>query len=225
MGFYRIRLNTDIKVTGASGDPQVEFFGAQSESMYEAILHFFDSRIYFERSDYVPDPAWILRCSINKKAKLNDFVSFSPNFMGCPFIIREKVKFEIEKYNLGRHYYIPVELFDKSILVDEKYFLFFSPLIGFEIIDFTKSLFYSGNEIVGKRHVIVNDAADYVSRLRDGAFVTSDNLVLSNNFDKSLDLFKPRFDGIYGSERLVKHLLTCRFTGIVISEQPRFVFS
>lgn len=220
MKYYLIRTESDPKIIGVkSGIAQVEIdrTGFPDKNMFDKILAFFDAFTYWSKQSFSPSNDFVIECArLLDGAILTDFLSFTPHLMACPFIVSERVKFFLKSYNIQEHYFFPAKIYHNEDLVDKPYYLLYCPYLDFDIIDFSKSSFYSGNSIVGKKSIEISTKEEYLEVLQNNPLIKFERASLTDRFDKNLDFFVPRLAGAFVSENLKKGIEKGQFTGIKI---------
>jgi hypothetical protein len=149
-----------------------------------------------------------------KKAKLTNVLSYEPYLLDCEFLIDEDVKMVLENFNIAEHYLYEARVCFKDQAL--KYWMFHIPHFEYDVIDFKRSVFYSGPRTRKEyAQVNVNDLNEYqsVRNQKQGSLMPV-RLALNEKFDKTLDLFSLRIGGVFVSERLRDELLKCVFTGV-----------
>lgn len=227
MKYYLLRTVSDPKIKGVkTGLGQVEL--DKNNPITEKLLNFFSGLTYWEKGKTVPDFE-VKNCTafVYKGAKLTDFLDFSPDLMTCPFMLSERVVEVFDKFNIQPYYTYPVTLYKKDKGLDEKYYLFCCPLLGYEVIDFSKSIFYTSNSLFDKDRTYVHyeKFEDFTKNYNVG--IKLEKLVFNSNFNASLDFFKARIGGIHISLALKEAIEIIGFTGISIFENigPQIVIN
>jgi hypothetical protein len=222
MSYYLLRHVSDPKIIGVkNGGSQVEIDenGFKDKEKYTRLLEFFDSFSYWQKKSFTPDFSYSIQCArLLKNAKLTDFLEFRPFLMACPYMVSDRVKTVFSKFRFSEHYYMPVDVYDANRLV-AKYNLLYCPLLDYDIVDFPKSLFFTGNAFLRTKKIhSFNSREEHLRFLKSNALVGEEKIHLSKLFDKALDFFYPRFGGLYISERLKEAIIQERFTGIKVLE-------
>ena len=76
-------------------------------------------------------------------------------------------------------------------------------MLGYEFIDFEKSLFFTGSEILGKEYHSISNEQEFTSFFdREKKLIQTEKIVLNENF-KHLDIFSTRLGGPFISEKLI----------------------
>jgi len=219
MKYYKLDLVSDPKIIGVNnGIAQIELDeNRYSDKQYlDAINDFFSGIDWWDR-DPVPPIEIKFYAKKIKGAILTDFLSFSPFFMACPFIIKKSVYFAIKHLNIAKHYSFPVIIFDKEKILSEDYLLIYMPLIGYEIVDFEKSVFYTYGKNREKVVLSIESPQAFNEKKKD-MLISIDTLVFNSNLDSGIDMFYPRLGDFYISERLRMVLEELACSGIRISE-------
>ncbi|MBL0745089.1 imm11 family protein [Chryseolinea lacunae] len=218
MKYFALRGESNPKMIGVkNGVAQVEIDESlfENKKMYSSIRSFFDAFAYWEKTSFYPELDFQVEAArMLPHAKLTDFLSFKPFLISCPFMVNERIKSLLSKHNLQEHYYFPVRVFEKETLRDGNYYLFYSPMQDYDVIDFSKSTFFSGSTISGKQYFRFGDKDEFLKAMESNPLLTGEKLVLNRDFDKTLDLFNPRFGPVCISEKLKDALQTMDATGI-----------
>lgn len=147
-----IRSESDPKVIGIkTGLSQVEL--KQEQESYRLLDEFLDIFTFWDKKDFaLPDSIQlsVQHGKLLKGAKLTDFMRFRPYLIDCHFIIRENIRLLLEEFILPEHYFIPVEILNRDHMT-ERHYLFYMPDLHFEVIDFSKSIFYTGGIATEKK--------------------------------------------------------------------------
>lgn len=101
----------------------------------------------------IPSIKFQLECVVlDKKAILTDFLTYYPTFPGgAYFLISEKVFKIIQEFNLPKHKcYIANVYKNKEHIAD--YRLLYIPVFLFNTINLSRSIFYTGFELVDKKY-------------------------------------------------------------------------
>jgi hypothetical protein len=123
------------------------------------------------------------------KAKLTDFLMFSPALKGCRYMVSEKVASILLRHNLPFHKFFPAIV--KSKTTSHKYFLPYFEWYKYEVLDYSRSVFYTGNHISGKKprqFVSSQKREDYEKSNRQFTHIL--DAYLNTSFDASLDWFE-----------------------------------
>lgn len=212
--YFRLNRVSDPEIKGVtSGLAQVELNGDNPTT--RKLKDFFLGVGYWERGKTIPDFN-IDNCTASflPRAKLTDFLDFSPFLITCHFMISEDVLAVFKKLKIQKYVAYPVQIYKGKKPIAEKYYLFCCPLQGYDVINFQESVFYTGSEITGKKYVHYNNHVEYQS---DNRITNAEKLVLNKNFDSTLDLFTTRIGGIFVSEALKDAIEIIGFTGVKIS--------
>lgn len=207
-----MRLNWDPKVIGVkNGIQQVEI----------KKKGFFDRNYFKKVDDFLSNPLFskpefeikVEGITPLKGMKLTDVISYGPYFFNSPFIVSEKVKNIFDKFILPEHYYFPVS-FIPSIDVNQKYYLFYLKMYGYDVVNDTESLFYTGSKVLGKEYIKFDNVKDNLSN-----FVGTEVLAFNNKFPLQIDLFKQNLSsGILVSVPLWKAIENENVTGFLFTE-------
>src|SRR5687768_5975392 len=140
MNYYRLRLLSDPKVIGVrNGIMQVELDESKylDKEAYKRIRTYFFGLNWWEKERFPPFD-FLFHAQILRGAKLTDFLSFGPSFIGCPFLIHNKVAKVFSQFNMQEHRLFPAILYEKERVVSSDYQLFYTRLLEIDIVDFEK---------------------------------------------------------------------------------------
>lgn len=222
MKYYLIRNDSEPKIIGVkNGIYQVEISRDRfvNKISYDEIIEFFDIFKYWDGisnpsiSDLKIECATLLSGGI-----LTDFVSFSPHLIACHFMVSERAKSLFDKFKMSMHHYINVPIYSGTTLLDVSFHLFYCPYQDFDIVDFSKSRFYTGNKIFGKKYIKIESKEEYLKFLQENPLMQTEEVVLASSFDLNLHLFAARTGGVFASEELLAALKKEKLTGLKISD-------
>lgn len=216
MKYYLIRSSSDPKVIGVkNGLAQVEFGEKENKHnlTYKKTLDFFSYAEYWRNDEVFPEFEVHLNASILKNAKLTSFIEYTPFLLSCPFLVHNDVVSIFSRFNIQRHRNYPVKIYDSKECINSEYKLFCCPYLGFDVINYSESIFYTGSDLLGKTYYTFNNEKEYRSFPN---IINSEVLKMNDNFDSSLDLFVGRIGGMHVSERLKNELQNNNVTGIKI---------
>ncbi|MEZ2442774.1 hypothetical protein AB6805_13715 [Chitinophaga sp. RCC_12] len=228
MKYYRLNLSSEPKIIGVkNGIYQVEIDKKKYSSPkdYDRLLNFFSSQGWFEK-DQTPDFDVQIHANMLKSAIMTDFLQFSPALMACDFMVNNKVLDVFKDFNIQKHTLFPVTIYQGSRVIDDNYSLFFMPHLEYDVIDFPKSTFFSGNRILGKQHHQFEDLTQFRTALKEiSPLIGVEVLHLNEKFDKKLDLFRGRLGRMNISEHLKDAIVSANLTGIKLTEteEPKIV--
>ena len=221
MKYYLLRLSSDPKIIGVkNGIAQGEILGNNfiDNKIYQKIIDFFQNPDYWSNNNFIPDfhPNFEY-IKVLKGAILTDFFSFTPFLMACPFIISQRVVDLFQDFSIQTYYLFPTKLFQGKEIIDS-YKMFYSPLLDYDIVDYSKSVFFTGTTLLGKNRHIFNNKFEYLKFLSANPLTYAEKLVLSKSFNKKLDFFMGRIGEIYISDKLKISIENKNLTGINILE-------
>jgi hypothetical protein len=226
--YYLIRRESDPKIVGVKeGITQVEIrrSGFANSSIYDDLVSFFDTFNYWKKKSFAPTRDFDIEyVEILTGAKLTDFMGYRPYLIACPFIVSEKARSIFEEHVVQEHYYFPVRMYRTGQPVNGSYFLFYCPPLPFEVVDFARSVFYTGTMGLNERNVRFNDQQEYVSFLSKNPLASPAKIALSDMFNGAIDFFMPRIGGIYASEALAKRMVKEKLSGIKVITDTQCIF-
>ncbi|MGZ3840157.1 MAG: hypothetical protein ACXVMS_16525 [Flavisolibacter sp.] len=228
MKYLEVIFNSDPKVTGLkNGGFQVEVREEDfaNKENYDQIKSFFMTLDYWKRENLIPDFVLnIENARLLKGAKLTDFIHFSPHMFGCPFMVSQNAKLRLNDFNLPNHYFYPVHIIT-NLRNKELYYLLYMPYIGFDAINFRKSLFYTGYELLKNiKYISINSLQEYLNFDGDGILRVKE-LVFNEKLPENLDLFNSRLGGLFMSEKLKEGIVNEKFTGLSFLNSVKVIVS
>ena len=227
MLYHSFKTDPEPKISGVKdGMNQVEILpeGFADNRSFQELVDYFDFRTYWQQQRIPPPPFVIEFAQLRPKAKLTDFLELSPFLMGCPFMLSERAKEVFVRHYIQPSYLFDVFVYDKTGLVSNGYSLFNFPYLDYEVIDFTKSRFYTGH-IVKKPLVFANKEAFDNYRLTQHKIPSVESLVMSEVFDAKLDFFQCRIGPMFMSERLKSAVQEAGLSNTVFPSAGPFAFA
>lgn len=217
--YYLIRSSSDPKIIGVkNGIQQVEIYrqGFKDQSMYDLIMKYwgsFDS--WDHKNDYHGSNVELQCVKPLKNAKMTSFLSYGPHLINCPFLISDDVKNVIEKFCMPEHYFYKANVSVKENYIN--YHLFSCPDLGYSVIDFKKTVFFTGNELLGKTYLSINEYSDFMKFYSETNKVPQmEKIYFNENFNPNFDFFILGNSINFISERLMLKIKECNFDGINI---------
>lgn len=160
---------------------------------------------------------------LEPKAKLTDVLS-QANISAHGLLINKKVKDLLEKFKLMEHRYYKCLVKDNTGITHDYYWLHISDYSVLDKIDYANSKFNLRESGFREKNITLDSFKDYKDKLDFLGIlytVSADELVLSQEFDSSIDLFNiPIFikKKIIISEKLKTELISQKITGILLDE-------
>jgi len=225
MNYYKIRESSDPKVTGIKdGMSQaiIDKNGFVNKSNYDKYLDYFlsnDPKIYWEHVGTIPNFEVNLGCiRLEPNAILTDFISYDPNLHhGGKFLVSDRALEILLDHNLGLF-----KIYNVSIYSDDKHYanykLLYCPSLSYNVIDFERTLFFTGNKLRGKKTFKINSSEQFEGMKEEGPLFQTEQIVFNNRFNQQLDYFscKVSLPDIFISDRLKKSLIRENVTGLNI---------
>ena len=226
MKYHKVSTAWDPKIIGVNnGVYQGELIPKkfQKQEDYNALADFFDYSSYWTRDDHRPTKAFNFEyVKLLKKARLTDIISFSPNLIGIDFLISSKASRLLDGLNLPNSYFFDASIYTfDNASIEGKYFALYTTYLGFHCIDFSRTTFCSGNEILGKTyHHFKNyqDWKDYWDRPKH-ELIQAEKIGLKSEFANA-DFIKTRLGGPFVSERLLDMRVNNDITGFIERSEP-----
>ena len=190
MNYYILRMESDPAILGVQDLDQaiIDKKCFQDEKEYDKLMAILGSNDYWNHIGEIADFDFSLQCArLKKRAKLTDFLNFTPHLMNCPFLISKAVKELFSAFNLYGVNFWPANVMKG----DERFgfYLVHFTDVGDGVIDFSKSTFYSGNA-QGKKLLKFNDKSAKDMFVETNMIIKYDKIVLNNSLARSLDLFQ-----------------------------------
>ena len=204
MLYHSFRTDAEPKIIGVrDGMNQVEILreGYNNESDFQKLESYFNFRTYWLQSHVFPPHFVIEHAKLRPRAKLTDFLEFSPFLIGCPFMLSERAKEVFAHHYIKPSFLFDAFVYDKTGLVSTDYSLFYFPILGYEAVDFAKSRFYTTYPLA-KSLSFANEKEYEEYRDTQHRIPSVESLVMSESFDTNLDFFECRLGPIFMSERL-----------------------
>jgi hypothetical protein len=224
MNYYLVRDTSDPKVIGLR-DGTHQALLVRNELIDCFTYDYFDrysngdKESYWKIYDTFPDKNLDFGLvELKSKAKLTDFISFYPNAKANgQFLISKRTSELFKLFNLPLHQLTPVTLIKDGQTIDSYDYLF-CQCLGYEFVDFTKSVFYDGPMTRMKNYVAVESSKEFEFH-KDNGLLQVEKIVLKG-LDSSLDYFslKVAMTGFYISERLKQAIESNGLTGLNILE-------
>jgi hypothetical protein len=185
---------------------------------YQELEHFFHT--YWQRVDHTPPNPFVIEyAKLRPKAKLTDFLDFSPFLMACPFMLSGQAKAVFAQHCIPPSYLFDVFIYDKAGFVTSDYSLFYCPLVGYEAVDFAKSRFRINRTLPFApdwENLTFPDQKTYKQFVdTSNKFLEVELLVMNETFNSGLDLFYCRLGRMFMSERLKSAVEEAGLTGLL----------
>ncbi len=214
MNYYILRTESDPKILGVNDLDQAvidkECF--RDEREYEKIMTILGSPAYWTHEGDISDLDFCLCVKLRKRAKMTDFLQFTPMLIDCPFIVSKAVKSLLLTFNLYGVTFWPAEVVQGGERHD--FFLVHFSDVGDGIIDFSRSSFYPGAAFRDKNLLKFTDKSEKDLFINKNHFLRFNQTFANGDFDRSLDLFQLSNAQIIISERLKVELEAAGFSAI-----------
>ena len=222
MLYHSFKTDSEPKIIGVKdGMSQVEIRpeGFANNTAYQEIESFFAHDTYWSKSNHVPPYPFVIEyAKLRSKAKLTDFLEFSPFFMACPFMVSRRAKVVLSNYYINPIFFFDVRIFDKGDLVTEDYCLVYCPYLNYDAIDFAKSKFRVNLGLPSmpkwEYHNFSNLEYYQIFKTLNRKSIELESMIMSDKFDSNLDFFSCRIGPMYMSERLKLAIEEARLTGL-----------
>jgi hypothetical protein len=183
-----MRGPSDPKIIGVrdgGSQAQIDREGFIDKSAYDKYYDFFaerDSTIW-SKLDKIPNFEFTLEyVRLRTGAKLTDFLVYYPEAFGANFLMSEKAVRVLEQHKLPLYKKYPARVYyneNDFVLYQLVYF----PALDYDIVNFSATIFYEGDEI---------NSPEEFERVRPKSAFDIEELVLTKNFDKSLDILNTK---------------------------------
>lgn len=189
--FYLLNRNSDPNVLGIKNgikQADVDRTGFKNPEKFDQLKECLGTNKYWDIKDSIIHMNFEIQCvRMLPKAKLTNFLQFGPALMNCPFLISESVASLFANYKILNSRLFPAEVMSGQNKFT--YYMFYVESISYEMIDFSKSVFFSGSEITGKKLFSFGCAEERVSFLKKNPLLLREEEIwLSGSFPTS-DLF------------------------------------
>ncbi len=206
MTYSAITLNSDPKVIGVkNGIYQIEIDRKSlSKKAYD--------EIYDQLANLVPEKNKVdmLPMKLLSRAKITDFMGYSPNFKNIRFAVTEKCLNVLRKFNLKPFCTIDIRFTNGHL---NKCYLFWYSYTEFSSIDFERSLIFTGSEILGKKYFDIKSLEEFMSFIGLNPLFSFEKIALKEQ-ELEYDLLVIRAVGVFVSERLKREMIEVGLTGL-----------
>lgn len=209
--YYILSNSLDTKIVG-NDYPQVDCL-----TMNQA--HLITSWQFFE-----PKPNLLFQ--LKKRAKLTDVLNKSA-ISSTGFLINEQVKSIFDGSNIMRHQYFNAIVINKKNELNYYWLHLTQPELS-KHLDYHKTIFYRTEWTFREEPILIKSYEHYSelkSKDKKASFgIELDKIVLSDKFDKSLDMFTflPFDNNVYISENLKNKIELSNIKGFNIEEATKF---
>lgn len=164
MNYYTIQLSAEPSVIGVNnGVHQAKFDKKNftSEEDYEKFDSFFyESDYYNQTIDFKKVPVSIKEVNLYAKAKVTDFMGFTPEVPDADFLVNERIKDILSKCKLLKYLLFPTKVKRKNTKENYTYYFFYYPGLDFEKVILEKSELYT-------REVLLNGVKDKIYKIKN----------------------------------------------------------
>jgi hypothetical protein len=228
--YYRLTHSVEQKVIGVKdGMAQVELVKNhfREKSNYDSYINYFLDFNEDGHKNLVRFPSFDVKLEYlqpKKNAKLTDFLCFAPA-VTHNFLINKKVQGIFRNFNLPPYKLYEAGLFLNGAL-NRDFSFWYCPSFDFDVIDFQKSRFSTGNERIGNRRELQVYSEEDLKKIT--STINRDKIVLKSDFDRDLDLFDLlMYDSLIISERLKDALEKEQVSGVdyQLLSESKFIIS
>jgi hypothetical protein len=215
--FFLLRRQSDPKELGVkNGIKQAEILkkGYSDPEKYNYLIEVLGTNSYWHIKDSVDKLDIELQyVELLPGSKLTDFLQFGPALINCPFLISNSVSSVFSRHNIGNCTLFSSVVTDK--VHEYPYFLCHFSRMPDNIIDFSRSLYFTGNIISGKQMHNFSSVEEKNNFLKENINLKAEVIYLSESFDASLDLFVMSDSEIVVSEKLKDDLIRSKcYSGV-----------
>lgn len=220
--YYKITKSSEPKIIGVRNgvhQGEIVWKNFKSKTAEKNFLKDYFTLEKFRNSQIhsLPEGIEIEYVKAYKMAKMTDIFGYTPALLGICYLISQKFKEILEKFNLPYIQFVPVHIYQ-----EEKHFQYWGPYIPSyyteDSFDIEKSTFREKwiNRFEPKVYLDIKNIEDY----KNAKFFEPEDLYFNNKFDKTLDLFDYNYSkaSYIISERLKNAIIEAKLTGIVIKE-------
>lgn len=223
--YFKLELSSDPKVIGVrNGIYQVELMEKVFTKEYLKKLNaYFHPGSPWTLNEALPDFSVYFHFKKLKLTNETNFMSFCPHLSNCLFLIDDKSLKLLESFNIQSYQLYPSIISDPTNSEEtHSYKMFFTLIQDWDIIDFSKSVFYTGGygNIALTDHQFSN--AEEMRNFRP--FPKIKVLALNNEFDSKLDMFYSRLGGVFISAKLRSAMEENGVTGLEFDNSVEVIF-
>lgn len=190
--YFLIRAASDPKIVGSKeGFAQAEIVKEEftNKSYYESYMNYFEpknSELHWKNRTMLPKFNLVLEhLKMVDRSIPTDFLTFSPNlFNGGLFLLSERALALMKKFNLGIYTVFEAFVYYKEERLN--YYFFCCPSLSFRFIDFSKTIFFEGSVLLGKKLFQVSSGREF-ERNKEEILFGVEKLAFTSDFD--LDYF------------------------------------
>jgi hypothetical protein len=189
--YFLLRRQSDPHVLGVkNGIKQAEIkrSGFSDPAKFDFLKDVLGSNNYWGVKDTIGDLEVELQyVELLTEAKLTDFLQFGPALINCPFLISEKVSSIFNQFKISNCSLFPATVVNR--VQKSTYYLSHFARESDDIIDFSRTVFYTGNHITKKRKYTFFSKKEKNIFHKENISLKPERIYLRDTFDSSLDLF------------------------------------
>jgi hypothetical protein len=220
---FIIWQSSDPKIVGVKNggsQARIDKERFSDKSNYDKYYDFFADRsaAIWSKLDKVPDFEFTLECvTLEKNAKLTDFLSYYPAAFRGHYLMSEKAIYVLEQHQLPNYKKYNAKVFyNKNDYI--LYQLVYFPVLSYDVINFSATVFYKGSELTGKEYLKINSSQEF-EKLKSTSSINIERLALTNAFDENLDLFTTKISSEFIiSSKLKEAIQKEKLTGVNLIE-------
>jgi hypothetical protein len=193
-----------VGIKNGESQAQIERDGYRNPDKFDILIRQLGTNYYWEIKDSIADLDYDVEyVRLLPDAKRTHFLQFGPSLMNCPFLVSRLVVSVLAEYKLQKY-----RFFNAKVVRDGESWdyslLFLSPQYD-NLINYEKSVFYTGNELSGKQFHVFRNAKEKLEFSKNNFGLKIKKFHLLDRFN-NLDLFSISGAEIGMSERLKNHL-------------------
>lgn len=217
--YFIIRSESDPELIGVTnGIKQADILreGFENPENYDHLMSNLGSRNYWNIKHLIPQMRFKLECvKLLPEAIRTDFLMFGPALIGAPFLISAKVSRILDDCKLHNTRRFPANVLDQEGST-HPYELLYQETMNDSVVDFGKSIYYTGSSLTGRKHVRFASSEEKEDFAEENFDLKYEELHLNDEFDQSLDLFLIRNGARVISGRLRNKLEEAKATGLIV---------
>lgn len=226
MQYFNISRASEPNIIGVNnGVYQAELVHKKFNKIddFKELSEFFNHFTYWEKQDHRPKKEFNFEyIKLLKKTKITDLISFAPRMMGIEFILNSKAKSLLDGLKITNSYFFEASVFTfEKQKLDDQYFVLYTTYLGFEAIDFSKTLFYSGSKALGKFYHRFDNFESWKEHWDNpkSQLMNVERIGLKKGYADS-DIINTRLGGPFVSERLLDRWRNSNISGFEVSQEP-----
>jgi hypothetical protein len=216
MQFYILRVSAEPSVLGVRDgvtQAKLDKSGFRDATEFARVMKILGSAEYWNHTKDIDKLEFDLQCvKLLSKAKLTDFLLFSPHLMMCPFLISNVVRDFLADFKMHG-----VKLWKANVVskaAEHAYSLIHITRLPDSVIDFSVSTFSVSNSTTGRTSQAFRDEEEKQAFEQKNDSVEFESIYFNESFDSSLDFFKLSNANIVVSDRLKVAMEAEKFSAV-----------